>query len=128
MGQFSRLRVELARFIFRKAGLMTVVELSRRLISLIYAGRNRKVMIRRELPRTRGAGWTQRSYRIEHRRILLFVCPSTVISAALRLVALNGFLSPPAGGGLWFVDSPDGLLRRNWAPLVFPPEPPVAFQ
>ena len=72
---------------------MTVVELSRRLISLIYAGRNRKVMIRRELPRTKGAGWTRGSYRIEFRRILLFVCPSTVISAALRWIALIGFLS-----------------------------------
>ena len=84
MCQFTRLRVELARLLLRKAGLMTEVELSRRLISLIYAGRNRKFMIRRELPRTMGADWTRRSYRIECRRILLFVCPSTVISAALR--------------------------------------------
>ena len=40
---------------FWQAGLMTAVELSRRLINLIYAGRNRKVMIRRELSRTKGA-------------------------------------------------------------------------
>ena len=34
--------------------------LSRRLITLIFAGRNRTIMIRRELPRTTGAGRARR--------------------------------------------------------------------
>jgi hypothetical protein len=36
---------------------MTTEKQSRRLITLICAGRNRMDMIRRELPLTRGAGW-----------------------------------------------------------------------
>ena len=43
---------------------MTAEELARRLITLIFAGRNRMDMIRRELPRTSGAGWVRRPYRI----------------------------------------------------------------
>ena len=44
---------------------MTAQEHTRRLITLIFAGRNRMVMIRRELPRTKRAGWVRRPYRIE---------------------------------------------------------------
>ena len=41
---------------FWTAGPMAAKKLWRRLITLICAGRNRRVMIRRELPRTRSAG------------------------------------------------------------------------
>ena len=63
------------------AGPMTAQEHTRRLITLIFAGRNRMVMIRRELPRTRRAGWVRRPFRIELRRVLLFVGPA--LSSAL---------------------------------------------
>src|SRR5215471_1504557 len=43
----------------------------RRLITLISAGRNRIVMIRRELPRTEDAGWAVLPYRTKRTRILL---------------------------------------------------------
>ena len=45
---------------------MTAEELARRLITLIFAGRNRRDMIRRELPRTRRAGLGRSRFRIEH--------------------------------------------------------------
>jgi hypothetical protein len=41
---------------FWTAGPMTAQKLTRRLITLIFAGSNRMVMIRRELPRTEYAG------------------------------------------------------------------------
>jgi hypothetical protein len=44
---------------------MTAEELARRLITLIFADRNRRDMIRRELPRTRCAGWVRKPFRIE---------------------------------------------------------------
>jgi len=44
---------------------MTAEELARRLITLIFAGRNRMDMIRRELPRTKRAGWVRKPFRIE---------------------------------------------------------------
>ena len=50
---------------FWTAGPMTAQEHTRRLITLIFAGRNRMVMIRRELPRTKRAGWVRKPYRIE---------------------------------------------------------------
>src|SRR4051812_12172375 len=50
----------------------------RRLITLISAGRNRTIVIRRELPLTRSAGWDQSRYRIKDRRVLLSVCPAPV--------------------------------------------------
>jgi hypothetical protein len=52
----------------------------RRLITLISAGRNRTIVIRRELPRTRDAGWVGRPYRIEDWRILLSVSPCPITS------------------------------------------------
>jgi len=62
---------------------MTAAELARRLITLIFAGRNRMAMIRRELPRTEVAGWVRRPCRT----ILLegspFRGPSTAIGAAV---------------------------------------------
>jgi len=45
------------RALFWTAGPTTAQEHTRRLITLIFAGRNRMVMIRRELPRTKSAGW-----------------------------------------------------------------------
>jgi hypothetical protein len=57
----------------------------RRLITLISAGRNRMVMIRRELPRTRDASSGARPYRIKRRRVLLSVSPSPVTGAASKL-------------------------------------------
>ena len=56
----------------------------RRLITLISAGRNRIIVIRRELPRTEDAGWTRRPYRTEHRRILLSVSPRSVTGDVAR--------------------------------------------
>ena len=51
--------------VFGTAGPMTAQQHTRRLITLIFAGRNRMVMIRRELPRTKRAGWVRKPYRIE---------------------------------------------------------------
>jgi hypothetical protein len=69
---------------FWTAGLMTASALARRLITLIYAGRNRSDMIRRELPRTSGAGWVRRPYRIVFVEGSPFRGPSAIISAAVR--------------------------------------------
>ena len=63
---------------------MTAQELARRLITLIFAGRNRMDMIRRELPRTRRAGWGWSPFRIEHGEDSPFRGPSTVIGAAVQ--------------------------------------------
>ena len=63
---------------------MTAQELARRLITLIFAGRNRMDMIRRELPGTWCAGWVRKPFRIELRRVLLFVGPCAVIGAAVE--------------------------------------------
>jgi hypothetical protein len=69
---------------FWTAGPRTAQEHTRRLITLIFAGRNRMVMIRRELPRTRCAGWGRSPFRIEHRRVLLFVVSCAVIGSAVQ--------------------------------------------
>ena len=50
----------------------------RRLITLISAGRDRTIMIRRELPPTRDAGCAMRRYRIKRGRILLSVSSGRV--------------------------------------------------
>ena len=50
---------------FWTAGPVPAQKHTRRLITLIFAGRNRMVMIRRELPRTKRAGWVRKPYRIE---------------------------------------------------------------
>jgi len=63
---------------------MTASELARRLITLIFAGRNRMDMIRRELPRTRSAGWVRRPYSIDLVEGSPFRGPSTVIGAAVQ--------------------------------------------
>src|SRR3954469_20650933 len=56
----------------------------RRLITLISAGRNRTIVIRRELPRTRDASSGARPYRIERGRVLLAVSPSLATGAAAK--------------------------------------------
>jgi hypothetical protein len=43
--------------VVRGQGAQRSGQLVRRLISLIFAGRNRIIVIRRELPRTRSASW-----------------------------------------------------------------------
>jgi hypothetical protein len=70
--------------VFGTAGPMTAQQHTRRLITLIFAGRNRMVMIRRELPRTKRAGWVRKPYRIKHRRVLLFVGPCAVTGSAVQ--------------------------------------------
>jgi hypothetical protein len=63
---------------------MTAAELARRLITLIFAGRNRMAMIRRELPRTEVAGWVRRPYRKVLAEGSPFRGPSAVIGAAVQ--------------------------------------------
>ena len=63
---------------------MTVEELARRLITLIFAGRNRMVMIRRELPRTSCAGWVRKPFRIGLLEGSPFRGPSTIIGSAVQ--------------------------------------------
>jgi hypothetical protein len=64
---------------------VAVEEALRRLITQIFAGRCRIIVIRRELPRTRSAGWAQRACRIEITRTLLSVFGSTAIRTAFLL-------------------------------------------
>jgi len=64
---------------------MTAQEHTRRLITLIFAGRNRMVMIRRELPRTKRAGWVRKPYRIESLEDSPFRGPCTAIGSAVHL-------------------------------------------
>jgi hypothetical protein len=76
--------VSLERVLFWTAGPRTAQEHTRRLITLIFAGRNRMVMIRRELHRTRRAGWGRSPFRIKLRRVLLFVGPCAVFGSAVQ--------------------------------------------
>lgn len=66
------------------AGPMTAQEHTRRLITLIFAGRNRMVMIRRELPRTEYAGWVRRPYRIEGKEDSPFRGPCAITGSAVQ--------------------------------------------
>ena len=76
---------------FGTAGPMIAEELARRLITLIFAGRNRMDMIRRELPRTERAGWGWSRCRIERREGSPFRGPSTTIGAAvLETISFSG--------------------------------------
>lgn len=115
----------------------------RRLITLISAGRNRTIVIRRELPRTRDASSGTRPYRLERRRVLLSVSPSSITSAASKLC--KGFfssslllrfrfgfysdgpgkaqqLTSDSGHDLWFVFavSCEFLIAGTQTPLRFP--------
>ena len=73
----------------------------RRLITLISAGRNRIVMIRRELARTENASWA-RPYRTKHGRILRSVRLDSVTCTGGRMSLTNISYSVrcrPTGGG-----------------------------
>src|ERR1700730_862338 len=65
---------------------------SRRLITLVFAGRNRMLVIRRELPRTENEDGARRACRTKDMRILLFVSPSTATRTAL-LVGMESLRS-----------------------------------
>ncbi len=69
----------------------------RRLITLISAGRNRTIVIRRELPRTRDASWVNRPYRIKRRRVLLSVSPSTATATASKASMVSFSSGLPLG-------------------------------
>jgi hypothetical protein len=66
----------------------------RRLITLISAGRNRTIVIRRELPRTRHAGWAVEPYRLEDWRILLGVRPRPFISTVALQIGVSSRVDP----------------------------------
>ena len=76
--------VSFERWFFGTAGPMTAEEQTRRLISLIFAGWNRMVMIRRELPRTKRAGWVRKPCRIERKEDSPFRGPCAVIGSAVQ--------------------------------------------
>ena len=63
---------------------MAAQEHTRRLITLIFAGRNRMLMIRRELPRTKRAGWVRKPFRIERKEDSPFRRPCAVIGSAVQ--------------------------------------------
>ena len=63
---------------------MTAQQLTGRLITLIFAGRNRMDMIRRELPRTEYAGWSRSPFRTEVEEDSPFRVPWAVIGCAVR--------------------------------------------
>ena len=56
------------------------------------------VMIRRELPDTKHAGWVRKPFRIKHTRILHFVVPCAVIGSAVH--GLNTGLLSRSGLGV----------------------------
>src|SRR5262252_6472521 len=69
------------------AGPRTAQEHTRRLITLIFAGRNRMVMFRRELPRTEHAGWVRKPFRTEDKEDSPFRGPRAVIGSAVQDIA-----------------------------------------
>src|SRR5574340_875723 len=74
---------------------------SRRLITLVSAGRDRIIVIRRELPRTENAGCVQGRYRTERRRILL---------------AVGRPSAPCAAAPVWFIGSPQAWQTKPAIP------------
>src|SRR2546423_2869629 len=78
------LRVGLEQVLLGTAGPITAEEQTRRLITLIFAGRNRMDMIRPELPRTKRAGWGRKPFRIEHVEGSPFRGPCAVIGSAVQ--------------------------------------------
>jgi hypothetical protein len=69
---------------FWTAGPMAAETQTRRLITPIFAGRNRMAMIRQELPRTSDAGWVRKPFRIVFVEVPPFRGPSTVIGAVVQ--------------------------------------------
>ena len=94
----------------------------RRLITLISAGRNRIVMIRRELPRTSDAGWAAKPYRIKVTRVLLprAARPAAcfVASTAFIMVALTAGPFQPAIPSCWQVGCAAAGARQGRAKRV----------
>jgi hypothetical protein len=76
--------VSLEWVLFWTAGPMTAQMHTRRLITLIFAGRNRMVMIRREPPRTERAGWVLKPFRIGHVEDSPFRGPCAVVGSAVQ--------------------------------------------
>src|SRR5574340_759092 len=73
----------------------------RRLITLVSAGRDRIIVIRRELPRTENADCVQGRYRTERRRILL---------------AVGRPSAPCAAAPVWFTGSPQAWQAKPAIP------------
>ena len=59
----------------------------RRLITLISGGRKRTIVIRRELPRTKDAGWAVKPYRLEDW--------DGILTAVEGCAAIHGHSTPP---------------------------------
>lgn len=59
--------------------------LSRRLITLIFAGRNRRVVIRRELPRTSGAGGRSQNQTVNSGNVFRSDCLQVMHATLSRL-------------------------------------------
>src|SRR3954447_14433161 len=71
---------------------MTAQKQTRRLITLIFAGRNRMVMIRRELPRTEYAGLGRSLCRTERKEGSPFRGPCAVTGSAVQSCILRALL------------------------------------
>jgi len=74
----------------------------RRLITLLSAGGNRIVMIRRELPPTEGANWAVLRYRTKHGRILLSASPGPITGCCVLMGLVDASVNVrcrPTGGG-----------------------------
>ena len=84
----------------------------RRLITLISAGRNRTIVIRRELPRTKTAGWEQSPYRIKDRRVLLSVCPAPATCTDPQNKQFKNSRAPRREDGIASSEGSAGRLRR----------------
>ena len=86
----------------------------RRLITLISAGRNRTIVVRRERPLTKDAGWVGIPYRIKVRRVLLSVSPRPVSGAVARkaLIASPYWWRPQPA----VPSSKEGVLQRRRVP------------
>src|SRR5688572_24827794 len=101
----------------------------RRLITLISAGRNRIVMIRRELPRTEDAGWVQAPYRTKYvedspfrmpRPVSGTVAEKPVIDALQICQSEPGMIS--GGAFLFSVPGLNADCNRPDEPEQFAPE------
>jgi hypothetical protein len=68
----------------------------RRLITLISADWCRTIVIRRELPRTKNAGWVRRPYHLENTRILLSTRPRRVTDSVAIFKSKSKFTNHPA--------------------------------
>ena len=81
-------------WLFGTAEPATAQEHTRRLITLIFAGRNRMVMIRRELPRTEYAGWVREPFRTEQKEDSPFRGPCAATGSAVQQYIARWFMPP----------------------------------